>query len=109
VYCRDWKLILKKRIRRFTKFSKKIGKGLHVEMKETIDIPKHIKNREYKKAGAQVVDIFKMAGLTVIWVIPGGAVVTAMIVKFSHKARPSAFREIKKKNDAKIYTASTDD
>jgi len=84
-------LILKKRIRRFTKFSKKIGKGLHVEMKETIDIPKHIKNREYKKAGAQVVDIFKMVGLTVIWVIPGGAVITAMIVKFSHKARPSAF------------------
>ena len=82
---------LKKRIRRFTKFSKKIGKGLHIEMKETIDIPKHIKNREYKKAGAQVVDIFKMAGLTVVWVIPGGAVITAMIVKFSHKARPSAF------------------
>ena len=82
---------MKKRIHKFKKFSRRIGKGLHIEMKETIDIPKHIKNREYKKAGAQVVDIFKMAGLTVVWVIPGGAVITAMIVKFSHKARPSAF------------------
>jgi len=60
-------------------------------MKETIDIPKHIKNREYKKAGAQVVDIFKMAGLTVVWLSPGSAVITAMIVKFSYKARPSVF------------------
>ena len=64
---------------------------MHVEWKETIEIPSLLMRKEYRKAGAQVVDIFKMAGLTVVWVVPGGAVITAMILKFSHKARPSAF------------------
>jgi hypothetical protein len=82
---------MKQRIHKLSKFSRRIGRGLHVEWKETIEIPKLLKNREYKKAGVQVFDIFKMAGLSVVWVIPGGAVLTAVIVKFSHKARPSAF------------------
>ena len=68
-----------------------MGKGMHVELKETIAIPSLLIRREYKKAGAQVVDIFKMTGLVVVWVVPGGAVITAMILKFSHKMRPSAF------------------
>ena len=83
---------MKKRIRKFSKFSKKIGRGLNVEFKETIEIPSLLKNKEYKKAGSQVVDIFKMAGLTIVWIVPGGAVITAMILKFSHKSRPSAFQ-----------------
>lgn len=33
-----------------------------------------------------------MTGLAVVWVVPGGAVITAVILKFSHKMRPSAFR-----------------
>ncbi len=82
---------MKKRIHDFKKFSRRIGRGMHVEWKETIEIPSLLVKKEYKKAGAQVVDIFKMAGLTVIWVVPGGAVITAMILKISHKARPSAF------------------
>ena len=82
---------MKKRIRDLKKFTRRLGKGMHVEWKETIEIPSLIIRKEYKKAGAQVVDIFKMAGLTVVWVVPGGAVITAMILKFSHKARPSAF------------------
>lgn len=82
---------MKTRIRNLRTFSRRIGRGMHVEWKETIAIPSLLKNKEYKKAGAQVVDIFKMAGLTAIWVVPGGAILTAMIVKFSHKARPSAF------------------
>ena len=53
------------------KFSRRIGRGLHVELKETIKIPKLLKNKEYKKAGDQVFDICKMAGLTVVWVVPG--------------------------------------
>ncbi len=94
---------MKKRIHRLKEFSKHIGKGINVEFKETIEIPKLLKNREFKKAGAQVTDLFKMAGLAVIWVIPGGAVLTAMIVKFSHKARPSAFhaKENKDEKDSK--------
>ncbi len=88
---------MKKHIRKFTHFSKRIGKGLHVEFKETVEIPKLIRNKEYKKASSQVGDIFKMAGLTIVWVVPGGAVITAIILKFSHKARPSAFHTIEEK------------
>jgi len=83
---------MKKRIRNLKKFTRRIGKGMRVELKETIEIPSLLIRREYKKAGAQVVDIFKMTGLAVVWVIPGGAVLTAVILKFSHKMRPSAFR-----------------
>ncbi len=90
---------MKKRIHNFKKFSRRIGRGMHVEWKETINIPSLLVHKEYRKAGAQVVDIVKMAGLTVIWVIPGGAVITAMILKFSHKARPSAFKPENTKND----------
>ncbi len=81
-----------KHIHRFKNFTKTIGKGLHIEFKETIAIPSLLKKKEYKKAGHQVVDLFKMAGLTVIWIVPGGAVITTIILKFSHKTRPSAFQ-----------------
>ena len=90
---------MKHRIDKFRKFSRRIGRGLHVELKETIEIPKLLKNKEYKRAGAQVLDIGKMAGLTVVWVVPGGAVLTAVILKFSHKARPSAFHPVEEKED----------
>lgn len=73
---------------------------MYVELKETIEIPSLLKKKEYKKAGAQVVDIFKMAGLAVIWVVPGGAVITAILVKFSHKVRPSAFHREEDKAEA---------
>ena len=84
--------ILKKRIQNLKKFTRRIGKGMHVELKETVEIPSLLIRREYRKAGAQVVDIFKMTGLAVVWIVPGGAVITAVILKFSHKMRPSAFR-----------------
>ena len=83
---------MRHRIRKFRTFSRRIGRGLHVEWRETVEIPKLLKEKEFKKAAEQVFDICKMAGLTVVWVIPGGAVLTAMILKFSHKARPTAFR-----------------
>jgi len=92
---------MKKRIHNLKKFSRRLGKGMHVEWKETIEIPSLLMNKKYKKAGAQVVDLFKMAGLTVIWVVPGGAVITAVLVKFSHKVRPSAFHP-KEKNSEEI-------
>jgi len=90
---------MKHRIRRFGKFSRRIGRGLHVELKETIEIPKLLKNKEYKRAGDQVLDICKMTILTVVWVVPGGAMLTAVILKFSHKARPSAFHPAEEKED----------
>ena len=83
---------MKKHIKKFTRFSRKIGRGLNIEFKETVAIPSLIKQKEYRKAGEQVLDIARMVGLTVVWVVPGGAVITTMILKFSHKSRPSAFR-----------------
>jgi len=68
---------------------------MHIEFKETIAIPSLLMKKEYKKAGHQVIDLFKMAGLTVIWIVPGGAVITTMILKYSHKTRPSAFQPSK--------------
>jgi hypothetical protein len=82
---------MKKHIHKLTKFTKKIGKGIRIEIRETIEIPSLIRQREYRKAADQIVDIVKMAGLTVIWIVPGGAVATTVILKFSHKFRPSAF------------------
>lgn len=90
--------IHRKRIQNLKKFTRRIGKGMNVELKETIEIPSLLLRKEYKKAGAQVVDIFKMTGLAVIWVVPGGAVLTAVILKFSHKMRPSAFIETEEKD-----------
>jgi len=83
---------MKKHIKKFTAFSKNIGEGLNVEFKETIEIPSLIRRREFRKAGNQVIDLFKMTGLTIVWIVPGGAVITAMILKLSHKSRPSAFQ-----------------
>ena len=92
---------MKKRIQNFKKFTRRISKGMNVELKETIEIPSLLMRREYKKAGAQVVDIFKMTGLAVVWVIPGGAVITAVILKFSHKMRPSAFHSSNETEESK--------
>ena len=97
---------MKKHIHKFTKFTKTIGKGVKLEMRETIEIPSLIKNKEYKKAGGQVVDLFKMTGLAIVWVVPGGAVITAMILKFSHKARPSAFRSDEESSDSLLLESN---
>ncbi len=84
---------MRRKIEAFKIFSQKIGKGMHVEWRETKEIPLLLWRREYRKAGEQVLDICKMAGLGIVWVVPGGAVISAMIVRFYEKARPSAFRE----------------
>jgi len=69
--------------------------GLKQEYKETKDIPKHIKNKEYKKAAEQVGDIGKMTFLSTLWVLPGGGVLSGVLVKYFKKMRPSAFRDDK--------------
>ena len=80
-------------IHKLKKFSKKVGHGLKQEYKETKDIPKHIKNKEYKKATEQIGDIGKMTFLSTLWVLPGGGVLSGVLVKYFKKIRPSAFRE----------------
>jgi len=99
---------MKKHIHAVAKFSKTIGKGLKIEMKETIEIPSLLRRKEYKKAGSQVVDIFKMTGLTIVWIVPGGAVITAMILKFTHKARPSAFQPAKETAENLVLSKDED-
>jgi len=98
--------MMKSRIHKLRTFSRRIGRGLHVEWKETVEIPKLLRDKEFKKASEQVLDICKMGTLTVVWVIPGGAVLTAMILKFSHKARPSAF---KTKDKDTVLSLDTED
>ncbi|WP_457744599.1 hypothetical protein [Sulfurimonas sp.] len=80
-------------IHKLKKFSKKMGRGLKQEYEETRDIPKYIKNKEYKKAAQQVGDIGKMTFLSTLWVLPGGGVISSLLVKFFKKLRPSAFKE----------------
>jgi hypothetical protein len=80
-------------IHKLKKFSKKIGHGLKQEYKETKEIPKHIKNKEYKKAAQQVGDLGRMTFLSILWVLPGGGILSATLVKFSKKFRPSAFKK----------------
>ena len=82
-------------IHKLKRFSKRVGHGLKQEYKETKDIPKHIKNKEYKKAAEQVGDIGKMTFLSTLWVLPGGGVLSGVLVKYFKKMRPSAFREDK--------------
>ncbi len=83
-------------IYKLKKFSKDMSHGLKQEYKETKDILKHIKNREYKKATEQVGDIGKMTFLSTLWVLPGGGVLSGVLVKYFKKIRPSAFREDEK-------------
>ena len=83
-------------IHKLKRFSKRVGHGLKQEYKETKDIPRHIKNKEYKKAAEQVGDIGKMTFLSTLWVLPGGGVLSGVLVKYFKKMRPSAFREDKK-------------
>ena len=90
---------MKKHISKLTKFTKTISKGLNIEIMETIEIPSLIRKKEYKKAGYQVIDLFKMTGLTIVWIVPGGAVITTMILKYSHKSRPSAFQDKEETKD----------
>jgi len=70
-----------------------MGNGFKQEYEETKNIPKDIKNKEYKKVAEQVGDIGKITFLSALWVLPGGGVLSKILVKYFKKKRPSAFRE----------------
>lgn len=86
------KKMMRYRKRKLVVFVEKMKRGLHIEYRETVEIPTLLKQREYKKAGAQVLDIVKMSGLVVLWAVPGGGFVVAAVLKVSRKIRPSAFQ-----------------
>lgn len=83
-------------IKKIKEFKEKISSGLKQEYQETKDIPKHIKNGNYKEVKQQFADIGKMAFIVTIWILPAGAIISGFIMKLSNKMRPTAFQ---KKND----------
>jgi len=87
---------LRYRKRKLLVFVEKMKRGLHIEYRETIEIPALIRQGEYKKASAQLLDIVKISTLTVLWVLPGGSVIAAAVLKSSARMRPSAFQTKKK-------------
>ncbi|MFT7824243.1 MAG: hypothetical protein ABXS92_05720, partial [Sulfurimonas sp.] len=92
---------MKYRKRKLVVFVEKMKRGVHIEYQETVEIPRLLKQREYKKAGAQVLDIVKISGLVVLWVVPGGGFIVATVLKVSRKIRPSAFQNDKEKKEQK--------
>jgi len=70
-----------------------IKRGLKQELKETRDIPGHISRGDFVSAARQVADIIRMIVLAVVWILPGGMVVSTFLVKFWKNIRPSAFRD----------------
>jgi len=88
--------IMKKKIKNF---QRKISSGLKQEYQETKDIPKHIKNGNYKEALQQVGDIGKMAFIVTIWILPAGAIISGFLMKLFHNIRPSSFQKNSKNNN----------
>ncbi|QSZ42169.1 hypothetical protein GJV85_08605 [Sulfurimonas aquatica] len=74
-------------------FSKKLSKGMKQEFHETKQIPKQLKNREYREAAEQMGDIGKMIFIACLWILPAGGVASAFLLKISHKFRPSSFQK----------------
>jgi hypothetical protein len=90
---------MKYRKRKLVVFVERMRRGLHIEYRETVEIPTLLRRREYKRAGAQMLDIVKMSGLVVLWAVPGGGFVVAAVLKVSRKIRPSAFQERRTKRE----------
>ncbi len=86
---------MKKKITRFTKH---IVQGMRQEYHETKQIPKQLRDKEYKAAIEQMGDIGKMIFLALLWILPAGGVASAFLLKLSHRFRPSSFKE-KKEED----------
>ena len=80
---------MKQKIKNLTQ---NLSKGMKQEYLETKQIPKQLKERQYKEATEQIGDIGKMVFLTMLWILPAGGVVSAFLLKISHKIRPSAFQ-----------------
>ncbi|NPA59106.1 MAG: hypothetical protein GXO30_01360 [Epsilonproteobacteria bacterium] len=87
---------MKKKIKEFTK---KFSSGLKQEYQETKDIPKHIKNGNYKEARQQIADIGKMAFIISVWILPAGAIISGFIMKLSNKIKPTAFQTKEEKQE----------
>lgn len=84
----------KKKIIRFTKH---IARGIRQEYHETKQIPKQLREKEYKAAAEQMGDITKMVFLALLWILPAGGIAGAFLLKISTRFRPSSFQE--KKNE----------
>jgi hypothetical protein len=79
-------------LQRFRAFADGLKHGMKVEWHETRAVPGQLLRGEFRKAGEQVADLGRMSFLALLWVLPGGAVISAFVVKVFHRIRPSAFR-----------------
>ncbi len=84
--------------RKITRFTKHIARGLKQEYHETKQIPKQLRDKEYRAAAEQMGDITKMIFLTLLWILPAGGFASAVLLKISTKFRPSSFQD-KKEED----------
>jgi len=85
-------LIIKTRIFGIKRFLLSLKHGLHIELNETIEIPTLLINKDYYKALIQIGDLFKMFFLGLLWIVPGGGILTVLILKYLPDTRPSAFK-----------------
>jgi hypothetical protein len=79
-------------LQRFRAFADGLKHGMKVEWHETRAVPGQLLRGEFRKAGEQVADLGRMSFLALLWILPGGAVISAFVVKVFHRIRPSAFR-----------------
>jgi len=86
-------LLFRRMKRRVKKFFSTIASGLKQEYQETKDIPKHMKNGNYKEVKQQFADLGKMAFIVSVWILPAGAILSGFIMKLSNKMRPTSFQK----------------
>jgi hypothetical protein len=79
-------------LQRFRTFADGLKHGMKVEWHETRAVPGQLLRGEFRKAGEQVADLGRMGFLAVLWILPGGALLSGFVIKVFHRIRPSAFR-----------------
>jgi len=87
---------MKKKIKQFTQ---NLSAGMKQEYHETKQIPKQLRDKQYKEATQQMGDIGKMIFIAVLWILPAGGVASAFLLKISHRFRSSSFQNKKDESE----------
>ena len=84
-----------------TKLISRNRKRLHQELKDSKELmvllsqstKRNLSDEEHKKVQEQLLDIFKSIPSLAIFMLPGGALLLPLVIKFIPKLLPSAFDE----------------